>query len=141
MVCEVLHSTGTMEALGGRLCWAHTLGEQVVTESSAGAWHQALAFAVTGRRYPELGRQQRPDVPRLAEFLRSVSAGWGRGRSYRVPADLSAGLGAAQLAAAAAELRRLLEPHRPVLPPASAARPPTADERRLLREVPPHHGS
>jgi hypothetical protein len=56
-----------------------------------------------------------------------------------VPADLRADIGAAQLTAVLTELRRRLaaaDP-RPVL----AERAPDAAERRLLADVPPHHGS
>ena len=106
----------------------------------APTWHQALAYAVTGHRYPELGRQARPDVAQVAEFLRQRAPEAGSAASRLVPADLSAGLGAAQLWAAAAELRCLLEPDHPVRPTVARDRPLTPDEERLRREVPPHHG-
>ena len=68
------------------------------------AWHQALAYAVTGRRLAELGRQDRPDLPWLTDYLRRLIAdGTDRqGQSgasaavARVPADLLIGIGAAQ---------------------------------------------
>jgi len=103
-------------------------------------WHQALAYVVTGRRYPELGRQERPDVAQVAEFLRQRPPEPASDPAQPVPADLSAGLGAAQLWAAVAELRRLLEPDHPARPTVGRDRPLTPDEERLLREVPPHHG-
>lgn len=113
------------------------------TSADLPAWHQALAYAVTGRRHPELGRQARPDLPALALTLR---AGWPADpaelrRPHPVPPDLAAGLGAAQLGAAVAELRTLLGLDRQPVVPVTADRPLTADEQRLSREVPPHHGS
>jgi hypothetical protein len=97
-------------------------------------WHQALVFAVTGERRPELGRQEQPDLDAVVGAL----SGRPRG-AYPVPADLRSGIGAAQLAAVLTELRRRLTAggSRPVL----AERAPDAAERRLLAEVPPHHGS
>ena len=105
------------------------------------AWHQALAYAVTGRRYPELGRQERPDVDQVAEFLRSRLADHPAGPPQPVPADLVVGLGPAQLQAAVAELRRRLGSGQPGPRTAAADRPLSPEEQRLLRDVPPHHGS
>lgn len=105
------------------------------------AWHQALAYAVTGRRYPELGRQDRPDVEQVAEFLRPRLADRAPGPPQPVPPDLVVGLGPAQLQAAVAELRRRLGPGQPRPRTGGADRPLTAEEQRLLRDVPPHHGS
>jgi hypothetical protein len=105
-------------------------------------WHQALAWVVTGVRFDDLGQQARPDPEALAELLRPrLGAEVDPAeltRSHPLPAELAEGLGAAQLAAAAAELRRRLSGP----PPAVVAeqRPFTADERRLLQDVPPHHG-
>ena len=108
------------------------------------AWHQALAYAVTGRRFPELGHQASPDLAAVVAFVeRELAAGLDRGLLtdlHPLPADLAAGVGAAQLAAAAAEVRRRLG----VTPGPGAVireRALTADERRLLQDVPPHHGS
>lgn len=108
------------------------------------AWHQALAYALTGRRFPELGRQSAPDLDALADFLRSEL---GEGvdprelsRAHPLPADLAAGLGPAQLGAVVSELRRRLSGERPAVA-VTRQRPLTADERRLLQDVPPHHGS
>jgi hypothetical protein len=116
-------------------------------------WHPALAYAITGIRMDDLGRQSRPDLPALAaeitrrvggiEALRAdvrerLDAGgpW----PYPVPDDLRQGLGAAQLLAALTGLRQRLEldprPSRPVI----TDRAPDAAERRLLEDVPPHHG-
>ncbi len=96
-------------------------------------WHQALAYAVSGERRPELGEQEAPDLDAVVEAL----VGRPRG-AYAVPDDLREGIGAAQLAALLTALRaRLATQPRPVL----ADRAPDADERRLLADVPPHHGA
>ena len=109
-------------------------------------WHQALAYAVTGRHFPDLGLQERADLAVLAADLRKRAAAGevqllGDSSTSAVPADLRAGLGAAQFAAALAGLRAALdlEPTPHAVP--SPGRPLTADERRLLADVPPHHGS
>ena len=107
------------------------------------AWHQALAYAVTGRRFPELGLQDVPDLDVLTAFLRprvgvDVDAAV-LAPSHPLPADLAEGLGAAQRSAAVAELRRRLVGERPP-GPVVRQRALTADERRLLDDVPPHHG-
>lgn len=96
-------------------------------------WHQALAYAVTGRRFPELGEQARPDLDALADWL----AGRVAGVVVPVPDDLVADLGPAQFHAALTDLRRRLQP--PPAAPVLANRPLTADERRLLTDVPPHY--
>ena len=107
------------------------------------AWHQALAHALTGRRFPELGQQDAPDLDVLTAFLQprlGVDVDPAALREpHPLPADLGAGLGAAQVWAAVAELRRRLGS---VPPPVGVtrSRPLTADERRLLQDVPPHHG-
>ena len=56
-----------------------------------------------------------------------------------MPSDLTQGIGAAQLAAVLTALRSrsAASVARPIL----AERSPDAAERRLLAEVPPHHGS
>ena len=46
----------------------------VTEESTYPAWHQALAYAVTGQSLPDLGRQRRPDVPALAAQLEELAA-------------------------------------------------------------------
>lgn len=98
------------------------------------AWHQALVFAVTGERRPELGRQDEPDLDVVL-----AASGDASGGAHPVPSDLTEGIGAARFVAVLTVLRgRLAEPDaRPVL----AERAPDAAERRLLAEVPPHHGS
>lgn len=108
------------------------------------AWHQALAYAVTGRRYPELGRQPRPDLAEVAAFLsqhRPADPVGPGGGLHPVPPDLVEGVGPAQFWAAVSELSRRLDGDvRPAIP-VVADRPLSADEQRLLRDVPPHHGS
>ena len=44
------------------------------------AWHQALAYAVTGRRLADLGRQDRPDLPWLTDYLSRLTQRDGRKR-------------------------------------------------------------
>lgn len=96
-------------------------------------WHQALAYALSGERRAELGKQYAPDLDVVAEAL----AGRALGR-YSVPADLCEGIGPARLAALVTAVQvRLAAPPLLVL----ANRVLDADERRLLTEVPPHHGS
>ena len=109
-------------------------------------WHQALAYAVTGRLLADLGLQERADVAALAADLRRRAAEGdfpllGQSATATVPAALRAQLGAAQFAAALSALRTALDLDR--TPPAVPRpdRPLTADERRLLIDVPPHHGS
>jgi hypothetical protein len=107
------------------------------------AWHQALAYALTGHRYPELGRQQQPDVAAVAAFLRDrrPPGSTAFGPPHRVPPELAEGIGPAQFWAAVTELRRHLDREARPPVPVIADRALSADELRLLREVPPHHGS
>ena len=122
-------------------------------DASRRRWHEALAFAVIGQRR-DLGEQPGPVIAELSEALlaepgqpsltdhvlhtRAAGQPW----PHTVPADLMLGLGYAQFAAALSELRSALgldessEPRR-----VGEARPTTAADRRLLDEVPPHHGS
>jgi hypothetical protein len=111
------------------------------------AWHQALAYAICGRRLSELGRQNEPDLDELVRVLsddadlaslvqdQRRSGAW----PHAVPNELMAGLGWAQFSAALTALITRLE-----LGPGSAKRrlsnrPPDAQERRLLHDTPPHH--
>ncbi len=98
------------------------------------AWHEALVYAVTGQRHPELGRQERPDLDVVAALLRGARTG-----AHVVPPDLRRGIGAAQLAAVLVELRRRVAASGPQA--VLAERALDAAERRLLADVPPHHGS
>jgi hypothetical protein len=105
-----------------------------VADEAGRTWHQALVFAVTGERRPELGRQEQPDLDVVVDALDGRPRG-----AHPVPADLRSGIGPAHLAAVLTELRRRLATtgSKQVL----AERAPDAAERRLLAEVPPHHGS
>jgi hypothetical protein len=129
-----------------------------MVESGAGRsarWHQALAYAVTGRCWPELGQQEAPDLTELDARLRTgldpeslrgyVHRTLAAGKSWPhpVPTELMAGLGYAQFTAALTALRSGLGldgPTRVAAEPA-AGQPASAAERRLLEEVPPHHGT
>lgn len=97
-------------------------------------WHQALVFAVTGERRPDLGRQEVPDLDVVVAAIGDRARG-----AHPIPAELRQGVGPARLAAVLTELRTRLAASgaRPVL----AERAPDAAERRLLDDVPPHHGS
>lgn len=117
-------------------------------------WNAALAYAITGRRWDDLAETGAPDLDQVGYEIgrrfpggidglqHEISARRQRGEPwpYDLPPELGAGLGAAQWLAALARLRQQLEigpqPDRPVL----SDRRPDADEQRLLREVPPHHG-
>ena len=115
------------------------------------AWHAAVAFALIGERLP-LPARPAPDAARLVEQL--DAAGWTPERvasharavsdasqpwPHPVPADLRAGLGAAQLRAALDACRAALGLVTLTTKPPSTRTALTADERRLLAEVPPHH--
>lgn len=112
-------------------------------------WHEALAYAVTGAEVPGLGRQARPDVVALAEVL-LAEPGRDPGGTQRpaattarhvVTRELLAGIGAAQFWAVLADLQRELARHAPAeRSPVTQSRALTAEERRLLADVPPHHG-
>ena len=114
-------------------------------ETTEPAWHQALAFAVTGRRVAGLGRQLQPDVAALARQLELSAADdpswtWStEPADYRVPAELMAGIGAAQFWAALADLRRILGITDLGGSAVTTDRPQNQDETRLLAERPPHH--
>jgi hypothetical protein len=112
------------------------------------AWHQALAYAVTGRRIAELGRQARPDLAWLTDYLSRLASGADpNAAAYprpdgRVPADLMAGIGPAQFWALLCELRDALDQAGPRRDhPVVADRPWSAEELRLMADRPPHHGS
>lgn len=119
---------------------------------SEARWHSTLAYALVGESF-DLGVQCRPDAEELARAL--SERGWdapavrahaleerraGRPWPHPLDADARAGMGAAQWFAALGRARAALGVD--VL----AERAPSprttldADERRLMAEVPPHHG-
>ena len=116
-------------------------------------WQAALGFALTGEEL-ELAEPGRPDPKALVEGLEA--AGWPASRvgehareraaaesawPHAVPAPLREGCGAAQLAAALRATRELLQLTTLEVRPPSGRSRLNPDEERLMREVPPHHGS
>lgn len=116
-------------------------------------WHAAIAWALVGERLalPEPGR---PDPTTLVTDLAAV--GWTADRigghassrlqreqawPHPVPPDLRAGTGPAQLHAALAATRTLLGLATLETRPPSGRTRLDANEQRLLRDVPPHHGT
>jgi hypothetical protein len=126
--------------------------------SPAGAtgphWHAALALAITGLRWDAVDEPGTPAPRRLAAEIADRYPGGvvalqqminsrratGQPWPYEVPGDLRRGIGAAQWLAALAAVRDGLGLDQPARSSVHADRPPDADERRLLGEVPPHHG-
>lgn len=116
-------------------------------------WQAALGYALTGCEL-ELAEPGRPDPLALVAGL--DAAGWPASRvgehareraadeaawPHAVPARLRAGCGAAQLAAALRAARELLQLTSLEVRPPSGRLRLDPDEQRLMREVPPHHGS
>lgn len=116
-------------------------------------WHAAVGFALVGEQL-EVDEPGRPDPDALAEAL--VARGWTGDRiAAHAQARLAAGLpwphpvavalrqgcGAAQLQAALGATRVALGIATLVTRNPSVRTRLTPDEVRLLREVPPHHGS
>ena len=116
-------------------------------------WHAALAAALVGEELslPEPGR---PDVGVLLAGLAAV--GWTAERvgahararvaaeqawPHAVPPGLRAGCGAAQLHAALGSARTALGLAALETRDPSRRTRLDADEQRLMRDVPPHHGS
>ncbi|MCB0911457.1 MAG: hypothetical protein KDB60_07570 [Propionibacteriaceae bacterium] len=114
-------------------------------------WQAALGQALTGVELP----LPEPGAPDPAALVADLAAhGWpgdriaGHARAeaaaerpwpHPVPAELRAGCGAAQFAAALTRVREALGLSTLETLPPSPPRRLTADEVRLLREVPPHH--
>ena len=103
-----------------------------MTEDLRPTWHQALVYAVTGQRRPELGRQAEPDLEAVVALV-----GAERPDQHVVPPELLEGIGPAHFFTVLTELRTRLRGRtsHPVL----AERPLSADERRLVADAPPHH--
>jgi len=113
-----------------------------------------LAYAVTGRRIAELGRQARPDLAWLTDYLSQQTSGADLSAPAddppagdppadgRVPADLMTDIRPAQFWAALRQLRDGLDRAGPRQDqPVVADRPWSAEELRLMADRPPHHGS
>jgi hypothetical protein len=119
----------------------------------SGRWHAALGYALTGEDLP-VGEATGPDVPalvaelsaagwpgeRIAEHARARAAA-GEGWPHQIPRHLRQGCGAAQLAAALGAARSLLGLTTLETRAPSGRTRLDADEQRLIREKPPHHGS
>src|SRR4051812_17766769 len=111
-------------------------------------WHAALAYALLGPPVRDLTEPGVPNAPRLLADLggadtvrRAVIAARDSGTwPFEVPAELTAGLGAAQYAAAWTSVLSALGPLTANARPVVADRALTAEERRLLADRPPHHG-
>ncbi len=114
-------------------------------------WHRALAYALTGQDLP-LSEGADPATDALAAELEA--AGWNRPRlrdhvqaaraaghrwPHPLPADLAERVPAAQFAAVLAEITeawRLV----PTVRRVRHREPPGPEDRRLLRDLPPHFG-
>ena len=114
-------------------------------------WHEALAFALVGERL-DFGVQKAPEPASLVAEL--GGRGWPVDRvhglaaqraageqpwPFPVPDALRGGLGAAQFQAALAACRDLLGLTGEARAPSTRTDLSPA-ERRLLADVPPHHG-
>jgi hypothetical protein len=118
-----------------------------VADDGAGRlWHQALAYAVCGRRLEQLGRQRSPDIAALSTALRDLAEDGALilpsssdQAVHSVPKDLMQGLGAAQFHAALSAMRGELGLVLALPAAVAPSRPPTPAERRLNEDAPPHH--
>lgn len=114
-------------------------------------WHTAIGYALVGQELP-LAEPAHPDPARLVADL--DAAGWNAGRvhahalatveaerpwPHRIPAELRAGCGAAQLHAALGRTRALLAVVTLETRSPTTRTRLTADEQRLLRDLPPHY--
>jgi hypothetical protein len=114
-------------------------------------WQAAVAYALTGTEPSVTETGQADPAAALAEL---ASLGWTAERvgaharevvaaerpwPHPVPAELRQGCGPAQLQAAVTRARELLGLVTLEVRPPSRRHRLTADEKRLLAEVPPHH--
>ncbi len=107
-------------------------------------WHRVLGFALTGE---ELDLPDH-DTPQPAVLLAELAGlGWSGDRlreaarrNHQPTQQMRAGLGAAQYAAAMAEVRRLLGATGAVSRVSSGRTGLDAADRRLLADRPPHWG-
>lgn len=117
-------------------------------------WHRALTQAITGDSGSDMGLQNTPDTDGLAgKLLATLGASAlaahrhevllsGDPWPHPVATELMAGLGYAQFAAALTRLIQDLGLDEPGVVAASGTTAPmTPVMRRLMEEVPPHHGS
>lgn len=116
-----------------------------MSRASIIALRRAVAGAVTGTQVA-LPEAPRWDAATLVSDL--AAAGWSRDRIadaasgatvWPFSVDLEVGIGAAQFAAALAQVRSELQLAGLATPVVSTRRDLTADERRLLADVPPHY--
>jgi hypothetical protein len=116
-------------------------------------WHSALAYALIGVDL-ELPATEQPDLDAL--LIELGHAGWTAERiafharevadaeepwPHGVPDALRTGCGPAQYYAALTKVRMQLDLQTIEKRPPSVRRKLNPDEERLMREVPPHHGS
>lgn len=126
------------------------------------AWHSALCFAITGVWFDDLGVQPAPDLDRVEQLIMQRTPGGEQAieadiaRRQRLglawpyplsdlpddlPHDVAASIRPAQWLAAAGALRQRFGLDRAGCHRLRSERQPDADELRLLRELPPHHGT
>jgi hypothetical protein len=117
-----------------------------VDDGAERTWHQALAYALCGRRLEQLGCQRSPDVAALSTALRDLAEegalilpSSSDQAAHSVPQDLMQGLGAAQFHAALSALRDELGLVAASRSRVAPGRPLTPAERRLNEDAPPHH--
>lgn len=130
-----------------------TAPEAAAGEAAAGEapprWQAALAYALVGPPVRDLAEPGTPLIAQLIAELGGVEAVRERVRAaqqagpwpYVIPDDLRRGLGPAQLAAAWRATVTAVGAQTTNARPVVTDRALTADDRRLLADRPPHHGS
>ncbi|MFW6597398.1 hypothetical protein ACQBAU_04235 [Propionibacteriaceae bacterium Y2011] len=118
-------------------------------------WHRAVAFALLGVDRPELGEQGSPDVAELLRSLDRTAVADARARAaaadepwpYALPSELATGIGWARYGATLQRVRDALALDTTIVPAgagdddrSAGRRHPSAEERRLLADRPPHWG-